>query len=181
MDYDGLTQLLRNRVSVRTYADRDVDEDDIRKLVEAARWAPTSCNRQSWKVVVVKRGARPFDLLAGANYGGVGFAAQAPVLLLVVVDLRTYWLPSEMNYPISDGSIAAFCLMLAATSLGLTTCWVSWQAATGRRDAVYAELGLAPYLYPVCVLTVGYPAESAGPIPREDAAYYTIRSQSTEE
>jgi len=172
MDYSRLIQLFQKRVSVRTYLERDVSNKDIEKLVGAARWAPTSCNRQSWKVAVIRKGTKVFDLLASANSGGVGFANCAPVLLLVVVDLRSYGIPWEMNFPINDGSIVASYLMLSATSLGLDTCWVSWQASLKRKKQIYKELKLKSYFFPICVLTLGYRKDLVFPIPREDTDYY---------
>lgn len=174
MDYSGLIQLFQKRVSVRSYMGRDVSDDDIGKLVEAARWAPTSCNRQSWKVAIVRKGTKAFDLLASANYGGVGFANHAPVLLFIVVDLRSYWMPKEMNFPVNDGSIVASYIMLAATSIGLDTCWISWQASLKRKKQIYKVLKLEPYFYPICVLALGYRKGQVNPIPREDARYYIV-------
>jgi len=174
MDYSELIQLLQKRVSVRTYLERDVSDKDIEKLVEAARWAPTSCNRQCWKVAVVRKSTKVFDLLASANQGGLGFANHTPVLLLIVVDLRSYWMPREMNFRVNDGSIVASYMMLAASSLGLDTCWVSWQASLKRKKQIYKELKLESYFYPICVLTLGYRNGLVNRIPREDAQYYIV-------
>jgi nitroreductase len=177
MDYRELIQLFQKRVSVRTYLERDVSDKDIGKLVEGARWAPTSCNRQSWKVVIIRKGTKAFDLLASANFGGVGFAKHAPVLLLIVVDLRSYGIPREMNFPVNDGSIVGSYLMLLATSLGLDTCWVSWQASLKRKKQVYKELKLRTYFFPICVLTLGYCKGSVDPTPRDEANYYIASEQ----
>ena len=174
MEYSKLIKLMQKRVTVRTYLEKDVSNDDIEKLVGAARWAPTSCNRQSWKVTVVRKGTKIFDLLTRANFGGVGFANNAPVLLLITVDIRTYGMPREMNFPVNDGSIVASYFMLCATSLGLVTCWVSWQAALKMKNKIYEELKLEPHLFPICVLTLGYGKESVNPSPREDIGYYII-------
>lgn len=174
MDYSKLIQLFKKRVSVRTYQERNVPDEVISKLVEAARWAPTSCNRQSWKVVVTRKGMKAFDLLASANFGGLGFAKHAPVLLLIIVDLRSYGMPREMNFPVNDGSIVASYLMLAATSIGLDTCWVSWQASLKRKKQIYKELKLDSYFFPICVLTLGYRRSSPDMIPRENPCYYII-------
>jgi len=172
MDYSGLIRLFQKRVSIRTYLERDVSNKDIEKLVEAARWVPTSCNRQSWKVAVIRKGTKAFDLLASANFGGLGFAKHVPVLLLIIVDLRSYGMPREMNFPVNDGSIVASYLMLTATSLGLDTCWVSWQASLKRKKRIYRELKLESYFFPICVLTLGYRKGLVARIPREDAHYY---------
>jgi len=114
-------------------------------------------------------------LLASANWGGVNFAKDAPVLLLVVVDLRSYGMPWEMNFPVNDGSIVATYLMLAASSLGLDTCWVSWQASLKRKKQIYKELKLKPYFFPICVLALGYRLKSVVSGAKEDVGYYIAK------
>jgi len=79
-----------------------------------------------------------------------------------------------MNFPVNDGSIVASYFMLCATSLGLDTCWVSWQAALKIKKKIYVELKLESYLFPICVLTLGYGKESVNPAPREDVSYYIV-------
>lgn len=174
MRFDDLVKLFTDRVSVRNYSERRINTKDIEKIIKAARWAPTSCNRQSWKVVVVREGTEAFNLLAKINAGGIGFAKKAPVLLLVVVDLRSYWMPMEMNFPINDGSIVASYIMLSARALEMDTCWISWQASLRNKKRLYEEIGLESYYFPVCVLSLGYRKSDANPIPREKAEYYII-------
>jgi nitroreductase len=174
MEHSELIELMQKRVSVRSYLEKDISEDDIGKLIECVRWAPTSCNRQSWKVTIVRKDTKKFDLLARANFGGAGFANNAPVLLLLTVDLRTYGMPREMNFPVNDGSIVASYFMLGATSLGLDSCWISWQAALKTKKKIYKELELEPYLFPICVLTLGYRKDEIIATPREDINYYIV-------
>ena len=53
-----VTQLLKDRTSIRAYLDKPVEEEKVRSLLEAARWAPSGGNLQPWKVVVVSGEAR---------------------------------------------------------------------------------------------------------------------------
>jgi nitroreductase len=50
--YDELMQIIRGRRSVYTFKDQPVDRADVQRVVEAARWAPSSLNRQGWKFLV---------------------------------------------------------------------------------------------------------------------------------
>lgn len=50
--YDELMQIVRGRRSVHSYKDEPVDREDVLKVMEAARWAPSSLNRQGWKFLV---------------------------------------------------------------------------------------------------------------------------------
>jgi nitroreductase len=53
-DYDRLLELMRLRRSIRRFSDRAVSRQDIGRLIEAARWAPSNHNRQPWRFLVVE-------------------------------------------------------------------------------------------------------------------------------
>ena len=85
-------EVIRHRWSPRAFdSTRDLDVDDLRRLFEAARWAPSSRNEQPWRFVVASRtrSAAAFAaLLASLNPTNQAWAAAAPVLVLAVVRLR---------------------------------------------------------------------------------------------
>ncbi len=190
-----LFEAIQARRSVRKYIDREVPQELIGRLLEAARLAPSSSNTQSWKFVVVtdrETRARMKELAFGQR-----FVEQAPVVIACCMDLeafgergrRTLELvlkgkvrPSlEMMLRAARGSrdrepdpervmvngavnvaIAGEHIALAATALGLGTCWVrAFQA-----PQVEALLGLPESLKALALLTVGYPAESPPARPR---------------
>jgi nitroreductase len=175
MDYEQVKSLFIDRISIRDYSNKDVDNDLIIKMIEAASYAPTSCNRQSFKVKIIKKDSTSYELLSLANYGGSGFASKVPALLLVLVDLRSYSMPMEMNYPINDGSIFATYLMLTARSLGLDTCWVSWQTNKRKKQKIFNLMNIPEYYLPICVLTLGYRKDKALESPREEPNYYILK------
>ena len=53
-EYEQLMALIRARRSVRRFSVRAVERDDILRLVEAARWAPSNHNRQPWRFIVLE-------------------------------------------------------------------------------------------------------------------------------
>ena len=104
-DYDRLLELIRARRSIRRFSDRAVDRDDIARLLEAARWAPSNHNRQPWRFLVIEDKPQINQLAetvgqslseklkslpeAAAAYAGefthyATFFAEAPVLLVVL-------------------------------------------------------------------------------------------------
>src|SRR5436190_11240161 len=87
-DYEIL-DLIQRRWSPRAFdPSRDVTDDDLGRLFEAARWAPSSGNEQPWRFVVTTRATTPeaFDALAGAmTERNRAWALSAPVLILLAV------------------------------------------------------------------------------------------------
>src|SRR5262245_39124633 len=84
-----ILDVIRRRWSPRAFdGSRDVSPDDLRRLFEAARWAPSSMNEQPWRFVVAdrKRSPDPYAALVDSLTGKNPFwAASAPVLVLAVV------------------------------------------------------------------------------------------------
>ncbi|MCC2683103.1 MAG: nitroreductase [Paenibacillaceae bacterium] len=53
MEYEQFKQILKSRRSIRRYADRPVSHDDVRDLIDCARYAPSDTNSQTWKFIAV--------------------------------------------------------------------------------------------------------------------------------
>lgn len=54
MEYDALLELLKNRRSIRAFTDEPVSDEDLQKVIEAARWAPSGANSQPWEFIVIR-------------------------------------------------------------------------------------------------------------------------------
>jgi len=114
-------ELIRRRWSPRAFADRPVAPDVLRRVLAAARWAPSAYNEQPWRFIVARReDPEAFDrLLACLNEGNRRWAQRAPVLMLVLAQ-RTF---SHSGAPNShawyDTGQAVAYLTLQATALGL--------------------------------------------------------------
>lgn len=152
---------VRARRSIRRYQDRPVQPSDIHQLQEAMLRAPSSRNRQPWRFVFVTDRAA-LEALAHAKPTFGEFIGAAPLGVVVCVD------PSVSDCWIEDGSIAATTLQLAATSLGLGSCWIQIRARQhedGRPAEEYIRevLGLPHELSVLCMVSVGYAAEEKTP------------------
>lgn len=130
---DSFLDLVRKRRSVRRYKSDPVPHHMIRACVEAARYAPTACNRQSWKFVVAE--GRRKDRLVAEALGGIvvpnRWAQTAPVIVAVAMDLdlivhRIGGSIKRTPYHVLDAGIAGEHFILQATELGLGTCWIGW-------------------------------------------------------
>ena len=118
----GVEDLFLRRWSPRAFADKDVSNEDLKTVFEAARWAASSYNEQPWRFFLGKRGdatyQKIFDVLVEFNQG---WAKSAPVLILSVASNRFAHSGQKNGYSIHDTGAATGYLSLQATALGLHT------------------------------------------------------------
>lgn len=159
--------LVRQRQSIRQYSDRPVEKEKILRCLEAARLAPSACNAQPWKFIVVEDPdlkKRIASETAGALPPLNRFTRQAPVLVVVVLEEGNFLsrlgsLVKNKYFPLIDIGIAAEHFCLQATEEGLGTCMVGWFDEKG----VVQTLGLPEGKRPILILTLGYPAKTTVP------------------
>jgi nitroreductase len=119
-----LHQLLKERWSPRAFSDRPVSADDLRSLMEAARWAPSSSNGQPWFFIVAqKQNAAEFEkALSCLNPRNATWATSAPALIFAVArtEFENPDKPSKLNrHHAYDLGQSVALLTVEATSLGL--------------------------------------------------------------
>ena len=151
-------ELIKLRQSDRKYDDtRKVDRAQIVKCLEAARLAPSACNSQPWKFVVVDDEELLTKMAdAAASFGMNKFAAQAPVILAVVLEKMniTASLGSvikDKEYNLLDVGIAVEHFCLQAAELGIGTCILGWF----NEKKVAELLGVKHRRIPL-LITMGY-------------------------
>jgi nitroreductase len=113
--------LVRLRWSPRAFADRPVEPEKLRSLLEAARWAPSSYNEQPWAYLVARREepeafARLLSVLVEFN---VTWARRAPVLMLSVAKLHLARNGQPNRHAFHDVGLASANLITQATAMGL--------------------------------------------------------------
>jgi nitroreductase len=150
--------VIATRRSVRAYERRDVEAAKLRSILEAACAAPSAGNLQSWRVAVVQAAPVRHALAAAAH--GQGFVEGAPLVLVFCADVprseATYGERGATLFAMQDATIAAAYAQLAATSLGLGSCWLG-AFDEGRVSAALKQPEGRPR--PVAILTIGYAAE----------------------
>ena len=148
--------LVQRRYSVRDYRPEIPEASLLTAVLDAARLAPSACNRQPWHFYVV-RSAAAREALAGA-YPRPWFATAPLYIVLTVRHDEEWGRPSDGHrHGIVDASIAAEHICLAATEAGLGTCWVcAFDVEAARR-----ALPLKADEEPVIILPIGYPAEGS--------------------
>ncbi len=158
-------EAVKSRRSVRAYESKDVEEEKLRKILELTNLAPSAGNLQSYKVFVVKNEEKRVELARAAF--GQDFLTQAPVVLVFCADpeksASRYGERGRELYSLQDATIACTFAMLAATALGLGSCWVgAFDEEDVKRVLGIEESGLRP----IALLPVGYPGEKPYPTPR---------------
>ncbi|VVB74708.1 malonic semialdehyde reductase RutE [Candidatus Tiddalikarchaeum anstoanum] len=118
--------LIMSRRSVREYKDSEVENEKLFKILEAARWSPSSGNVQNWRFVVINEPNLKMQLAEACL--GQYWITTVPVIIVVLSDdskLRTlFGERGESTYSIENCSIAVQNMMLEAKSIGLDTCWL---------------------------------------------------------
>jgi nitroreductase len=119
-----ILDIIRARWSPRAFdPSRDVSRDDLLRLFEAARWAPSSLNEQPWRFVVGERTRSPeahAALMSALNERNRTWAAAAPVLILVAVHRTLEQFQMENIHAWYDAGQAVAFLTIQATAQGLS-------------------------------------------------------------
>ncbi len=153
------------RRSVRSYSRKPIPENYISQIIEALNTAPSAGDLQAYDVVVVKDPEVRLKL-ARASYNQM-FIYEAPVSMVFLAcpwrSTRRYGERGRKLYSVQDATIAATFAMLAATSLGLGTCWVG--AFDDGRVAEAVGTTLEKHR-PIAIITMGFPGETPRPTPR---------------
>ncbi len=157
----NFSDLLLKRESVRKYASRPVEKGAIEKIMEACRLAPSACNSQPWRFVVVTDPELK-DKVARATYGKLmrfnRFAPQAPVIVALVAEPPN-WLSKigssikDKDFYLMDIGIVAEHFCLQAAELNLGSCMIGWFDETRVKELLHIPLKKRiPML-----ITLGYP------------------------
>ena len=129
-----LLDVLKQRRSVRDFIDKPVEREKIMVCLEAARIAPSACNSQPWKFIVVDD-ERLKKKLCNAAFGGIysvnAFCKKAPVIVAVVSEkskflARIGGMFRGTEYNLIDIGISCEHFVLQAVDLGLGACWIGW-------------------------------------------------------
>jgi len=162
-------EAISSRYSVRGYKPDSVSDELLGKVLGAARQAPTAANRQPFRVIVVHTKGREEEL---ARVYGRPWLLQAPLVLAVVAVPGEAWRRSDDKpYDEVDATIAMDHMVLAATALGLGTCWI----AAFDPDPAREVLGLPDDVELVAITPLGYPDKTRAATdrkPLEDLVRY---------
>jgi len=149
-----LFDAIRSRRSVREYADRPIEEDKLKQVLEAARLSPSAKNRQARKFIVIRDEECRKKMIDAAR--GQSFVGKAPVIIACCGLDPGYHMTCGQPADTIDLAIAIDHMTLAATALGLGSCWIG----AFYQDQVKKLLNIPEHVQVVELLLLGYAAES---------------------
>ena len=187
MDYETLLSVIKRRRSIRRYKTDPVPMEDAMKVLEAARWAPSGNNTQPWEFVVVRdkdklrqvteifieQSQRLREKSINFTHApSKSYLRNVSTLIIVCADPRF-----KPAFPRSDASeelaqmyrensekiyvqtiTATICnIILAATSLGLGTVWLTGTGESITEQQLKAALKIPPVLDIICCIPLGTP------------------------
>ncbi len=142
---------IEGRHSVRRYKSDPVEDEKLTRVLEAARQAPTANNQQPFRILVVHTRDREEEL---QRVFGRRWFTQAPLVIGFVALRDEAWRRSDgKSYEEVDATIAMDHLVLAATALGLGTCWIAAFDAAAAREVFHLPEGVEL----VALTPLGYP------------------------
>lgn len=149
-----LKEVIKKRESVRDYQDKSVPVEKVKKVLEAARLAPSASNRQEWKFIVINNAEKRIELAHAA--GGQSHISSAPVVIAAVATMPEVMMGCGVPAYAVDLAIAVDHITLAAVDEGLGTCWIG----AFSQEKVRKILNIPEHYKVVALLTMGYSRQS---------------------
>ena len=158
-------ETVRHRHSVRSYqSDLPVEKEKLHAILETACSAPSAGDLQAYKIIVVTDQEKRQSLANAAH--DQTFIAEAPVCLVFCADParseKKYGERGRNLYAIQDTTIAAAYAQLAIVAAGMASTWVGYFDDDKVKQTIQLEKGI----FPIAILSLGYPAELPEPTTR---------------
>lgn len=165
-------ELLRKRRSIRQFESQPVKKEDVDLLVEAMLRSPSSRSLNPWHFVVVTD-TKLIEELSQSKPHGASFLKNAPLAIVVCAD------PSVSDVWVEDCSIASHNLHLAATDIGLGSCWIQirkreYDASLSSETYVKKVVGLGGDMRVEAIIALGYPKEEKEGQPESSLLYERV-------
>ena len=158
-----MLELIKKRQSDRSYTDNAVENEKLERIIEAGRMAPSACNAQPWKFIIVDDPGLLHQLALAASAKLLGmnsFVGQAPVQIVIVREKanmvsRIGATVKNKDYSLIDIGIASENICLQAAAEGLGSCIIGWFDEKMVRKILHIPASKRVEL----IITVGYPAK----------------------
>ncbi|MEM1883719.1 MAG: nitroreductase family protein [Candidatus Bathyarchaeia archaeon] len=195
-------RIIRDRRSIRKYLSKNVPQEIIARIIDAARWAPSAHNAQPWRFLIIfdpevkrrlaeamasdwlkdlERDSVPQEEAKRLTEESIKRFSEAPVLIVAAITMREmYRYPDRrrqrFEHLMATQSLAAAIqnLLLAAHAEGLGARWFC--APLFCQETVRRVLGMPRDVEPQALITIGYPAERPEPPPRKPLKEITFKN-----
>ncbi len=148
-------EVLEKRSSVRKYTDQTISDKVLNKIGKAVQLAPSACNKQPWKFLIIFDQATKDKICKCYSRG---WLAQSPAIVVALGNNEEAW-KREGTTPITDIDVAIAMehLVLAASAEGLGTCWI----CAYEKAELNKALEINQPWDVIAISPLGYPAEGA--------------------
>ena len=147
-------EAIHTRRSIRKYSDRPVEKEKIIEILKAAMMAPSACNQQPWRFLVIDDRAL-LDKIPDIHEDAP-MCRQASAAILVIGDPSLETCP---GFWVQDCSAAVQNLLLAAHDFGLGAVWTGLYPKEKKVNGIRKMFGLPDNVIPLALIPLGYPAE----------------------
>jgi nitroreductase len=167
--YLEVFEAILKRRSVRRYKKDKITNDQIKLLLEAAMAAPNACNFQPWEFIVITDETILSDLRGGLHFANY----NAPCAIIVCANMN-FVKGGAMRYWEQDCSAAMENILLAATGMGLGSCWIGVHPLEHVVKFIRRRLDIPAHVQVLGLAYIGYPDEEKNPRTQynEKVVYY---------
>ena len=156
--HSSFARLAEARRSVRDFLSEPVPRDLIEAAAASAQLAPSACNRQPCRLLVVSDPDRKAPLLALQN-GNRGFGQLIPHVAVCTADESCFFDASERHEPYIDGGLFAMSFILALRDLGVSSCCLNWCVSPANDRSAHRLLEIPCSQRIVMLIAFGFAPE----------------------
>ncbi|MFH1222541.1 MAG: nitroreductase family protein [Candidatus Micrarchaeota archaeon] len=147
-------EAMKTRRSIRKFSGEPVADEDVKKILEAAMFAPSAVNEQPWHFIVVKDRAVLNKIPEVSPYSAMCQTAALAIIICADTNLE-----KAPGLGVLDCTLAGANILLAAHALGLGAVWTATYPMQDRVKGVSELLKLPKNVVPLCIIPIGHPAE----------------------
>ena len=149
----NVREAIYKRRSVRSFLEKEVDDQIIKALLEDAMAAPSACNKQPWEFYIVKNKEKQEEIKTKTMFSKF----NSPLLIIVTANTDLALTKEINDFWIQDCSAAVENILISAVSFGLGTCWCGGYPVEKRTSDIKEILQLPDNIVPLAIIHVGYP------------------------
>jgi nitroreductase len=149
----NVLQAIKTRKSVRTYLDKDVENEKLTNILEMVKLAPSFLNRQEWRLIIIRNIETKKRLVNDANCSS--FILKSPIVIVGCARPLAKLANTDQSSNIIDAIIALDHLSLSAIEHDLGTCWSS----IFEEDKIKEILEIPNEVKIVALMSLGYPKD----------------------
>ncbi|MFP4116714.1 MAG: nitroreductase family protein [Candidatus Aenigmatarchaeota archaeon] len=149
----NVSEAILTRRSVRSYKEKEIPEEQLQKVIESGRMAPSARNKQDWKFILVEDEDKREELCEAAS--GQKFVKEAPTVIVGVATDPEDVMQCRVRTGTVDVTIAMDHITLKAAEEGLGTCWIG----AFDQEEVKEILNIPEGCKVIALMPIGYPDE----------------------